>query len=112
MKKRKNIVNKNPVKQSKNDKGISSDILLLFFGLTAIFFLLSLLSYSEQDSGYSTIEFSKYNDVRAENLFGKAGAFWGFILAGLLYLYHFFPYIYQCFYTDIKKGLHLCFPLF
>lgn len=75
MKKRKNTVNKNTVKQSKNDKGISSDILLLFFGLTAIFFLLSLLSYSEQDSGYSTIEFSKYNDVRAENLFGKAGAF-------------------------------------
>ncbi|MDE7316004.1 MAG: DNA translocase FtsK 4TM domain-containing protein, partial [Mucispirillum sp.] len=66
---------KNTVKQSKNDKGISSDILLLFFGLTAVFFLLSLLSYSEQDSGYSTIEFSKYNDVRAENLFGKAGAF-------------------------------------
>lgn len=66
---------KNTVKQSKTDKGISSDILLLFFGLIAVFFLLSLLSYSEQDSGYSTIEFSKYNDVRAENLFGKAGAF-------------------------------------
>lgn len=66
---------KNTVKQSKTDKGISSDILLLFFGLIAVFFLLSLLSYSEHDSGYSTIEFSKYNDVRAENLFGKAGAF-------------------------------------
>lgn len=66
---------KNTVKQSKTDKGISSDILLLFFGLIAVFFLLSLLSYSEQDSGYSTIEFSKYNDTRAENLFGKAGAF-------------------------------------
>lgn len=75
MKKRRNTVNKNTVKQSKNDKGISSDILLLFFGLVAIFFLLSLLSYSEQDPGYSTIEFSKYNDVRAENLFGKAGAY-------------------------------------
>ena len=75
MKKRKNTVNKNTVKQSKDDKGISSDILLLFFGLVAIFFLLSLLSYSEQDPGYSTIEFSKYNDVRAENLFGKAGAY-------------------------------------
>lgn len=75
MKKRKNTVNKNTVKQSKNDKGISSDILLLFFGLIAIFFLLSLLSYSEQDPGYSTIEFSKYNDIRAENLFGKAGAY-------------------------------------
>ncbi len=75
MKKRKNTVNKNIVKQSKNDKGISSDILLLFFGLIAVFFLLSLLSYSEQDQGYSTIEFSKYNDIRAENLFGKAGAY-------------------------------------
>lgn len=75
MKKRKNTVNKNTVKQNKNDKGISSDILLLFFGLIAVFFLLSLLSYSEQDPGYSTIEFSKYNDVRAENLFGKAGAY-------------------------------------
>ena len=63
MKKRKNTVNKNTVKQSKNDKGISS------------VFLLSLLSYSEQDPGYSTIEFSKYNDIRAENLFGKAGAY-------------------------------------
>ena len=75
MKKRKNTVNKNTVKHSNNDKGISSDILLLFFGLIAIFFLLSMLSYSEQDPGYSTIEFSKYNDIRAENLFGKAGAF-------------------------------------
>ncbi len=46
-----------------------------FFGLIAVFFMLSLLSYSEQDPGYSTIEFSKYNDVRAENLFGKAGAY-------------------------------------
>lgn len=75
MKKRKNTVNKNTVKHSSSDKGISSDILLLFFGLIAIFFLLSLLSYSEQDPGYSTIEFSKYNDIRAENLFGKAGAY-------------------------------------
>lgn len=75
MKKRKNTVNKNTVKHSSGDKGISSDILLLFFGLIAIFFLLSLLSYSEQDPGYSTIEFSKYNDIRAENLFGKAGAY-------------------------------------
>lgn len=75
MKKRKNTVNKNTVKHSSDDKGISSDILLLFFGLIAIFFLLSLLSYSEQDPGYSTIEFSKYNDIRAENLFGKAGAY-------------------------------------
>lgn len=75
MKKRKNTVNKNTVKHNKNDKGISSDILLLFFGLVAVFFLLSLLSYSEQDPGYSTIEFSKYNDIRAENLFGKAGAY-------------------------------------
>ena len=69
MNKRKNTVKKNTVKQDKNDKGISSDILLLFFGLIAVFFMLSLLSYSEQDPGYSTIEFSKYNDVRAENLF-------------------------------------------
>ena len=75
MNKRKNTVKKNTVKQDKNDKGISSDILLLFFGLIAVFFMLSLLSYSEQDPGYSTIEFSKYNDVRAENLFGKAGAY-------------------------------------
>ena len=75
MKKRKNTVNKNTVKHSSSDKGISSDILLLFFGLIAIFFLLSLLSYSEQDPGYSTIEFSKYNEIRAENLFGKAGAY-------------------------------------
>lgn len=75
MNKRKNTVKKNTVKQDKNDKGISSDILLLFFGLIAVFFILSLLSYSEQDPGYSTIEFSKYNDVRAENLFGKAGAY-------------------------------------
>ncbi len=75
MNKRKNTIKKNTVKQDKNDKGISSDILLLFFGLIAVFFMLSLLSYSEQDPGYSTIEFSKYNDVRAENLFGKAGAY-------------------------------------
>lgn len=75
MNKRKNTVKKNTVKQDKNDKGISSDILLLFFGLIAVFFMLSLLSYSEQDPGYSTIEFSKYNDVRAENLFGKVGAY-------------------------------------
>lgn len=75
MNKRKNTVKKNTVKQDKNDKGISSDILLLFFGLIAVFFMLSMLSYSEQDPGYSTIEFSKYNDVRAENLFGKAGAY-------------------------------------
>lgn len=75
MKKRKNTVNRNAVKKNNEDKGISSDILLLFFGLVAIFFLLSLISYSEQDPGYSTIEFSKYNDVRAENLFGKAGAY-------------------------------------
>lgn len=75
MKKRKNTVSKNTVKHSNHDKGISSDILLLFFGLIAVFFLLSLLSYSEQDPGYSTIEFSKYNDIRAENLFGKAGAY-------------------------------------
>lgn len=75
MNKRKNTVKKNTVKQDKNDKGISSDILLLFFGLIAVFFMLSLLSYSEQDPGYSTVEFSKYNDVRAENLFGKAGAY-------------------------------------
>ena len=75
MNKRKNTVKKNTVKQDKNDKGISSDILLLFFGLIAVLFMLSLLSYSEQDPGYSTIEFSKYNDVRAENLFGKAGAY-------------------------------------
>ncbi len=75
MNKRKNTVKKNTVKQDKNNKGISSDILLLFFGLIAVFFMLSLLSYSEQDPGYSTIEFSKYNDVRAENLFGKAGAY-------------------------------------
>ena len=75
MNKRKNTVKKNTVKQDKNDKGISSDILLLFFGLIAVFFMLSLLSYSEQDPGDSTIEFSKYNDVRAENLFGKAGAY-------------------------------------
>lgn len=100
---------KNTVKQSKNDKGISSDILLLFFGLTAIFFLLSLLSYSEQDSGYSTIEFSKYNDVRAENLFGKAGAF----VADFLGLYFgwtalFIPFLFI--YISVllyryKKGL-------
>ena len=75
MKKRKNTVSKNTVKHSNHDKGISSDILLLFFGLIAVFFLLSLISYSEQDPGYSTIEFSKYNDIRAENLFGKAGAY-------------------------------------
>lgn len=75
MKKRKNSVNRNTVKQSKQDKGISSDILLLFFGLIAVFFLLSLLSYSEQDPGYSTIEFSKYNDTGVDNLFGKAGAY-------------------------------------
>ena len=74
MKKRKNAVNKNTV-NNKNDKGISSDILLLFFGLIAIFFLLSLLSYSEHDPAYSTIEFSKYNDIKTENLFGKAGAY-------------------------------------
>ena len=116
MNKRKNTVKKNTVKQDKNDKGISSDILLLFFGLIAVFFMLSLLSYSEQDPGYSTIEFSKYNDVRAENLFGKAGAyaadFLGLYFGWTALFIPFLPYIYQCFYTGIKKGLPLCFPLF
>ncbi len=77
MKKRKTSVkreNKNKIVES-NNKGISTDILLLFFGLIAIFFLLSLLSYSETDPGYSTIEFSRYDDVKTSNLFGKVGAY-------------------------------------
>lgn len=76
MKKRKNSINKSNIKYEKQNKSISSDILLLFFGLVAIFFLLSLVSYSEHDPAYSTIEFSKYNDdTNTENLFGKVGAY-------------------------------------
>ncbi len=74
MKKRKTAVKRENTEKNRN-KGISSDILLLFFGLVAVFFFLSLVSYSENDPGYSTIEFSKYNDVHTNNLFGKAGAY-------------------------------------
>lgn len=70
---RKKSVSKN-LKQGEK-KGISADILLLLFGLTAIFFLLSLVSYSIDDPAYSTIIFSKYNDADINNLFGKTGAF-------------------------------------
>lgn len=77
MRKRKNTIKKEKVRKtgSSGNKSISSDILLLFFGLVAVFFFLSLISYSEADPGYSTIEFSKYNDVKPANLFGKTGAY-------------------------------------
>ena len=77
MRKRKNTIKKEKVRKtgSSGNKSISSDILLLFFGLVAVFFFLSLTSYSEADPGYSTIEFSKYNDVKPANLFGKTGAY-------------------------------------
>ena len=77
MRKRKNTIKKEKVRKTggSGSKSISSDILLLFFGLVAIFFFLSLTSYSEADPGYSTIEFSKYNDIKPANLFGKTGAY-------------------------------------
>lgn len=72
---------KNTVRQTHNNtdreksKGIYADILLLLFGLIAVFFLLSLFSYSVNDPGYSTIVFSKFNDSGISNMFGKTGAY-------------------------------------
>ena len=77
MRKRKNTVKKETRSvRGQGSKSISSDILLLFFGLVAVFFLLSLASYSKTDPGYEVIEFSKFNDVKQpDNLFGKTGAY-------------------------------------
>lgn len=79
MRKRKNTIKKEKETRSvrgRGSKSISSDILLLFFGLVAVFFFLSLASYSKTDPGYEVIEFSKFNDVKQpDNLFGKTGAY-------------------------------------
>lgn len=75
MRKRKNTVRQTYNSDKEKNKGIYADILLLLFGLIAVFFLLSLFSYSENDPGYSTIVFSKFNDSGISNMFGKTGAY-------------------------------------
>lgn len=78
MRKNKNTIKKEKVEKSvrsRGSKSISSDILLLFFGLVAVFFFLSLASYSSTDPGYANIEFSRFNDEKLDNLFGKTGAY-------------------------------------
>lgn len=75
MRKRKNTVRQTYNSNKEKNKGIYADILLLLFGLIAVFFLLSLFSYSENDPGYSTIVFSKFNDSGISNMFGKTGAY-------------------------------------
>lgn len=75
MRKRKNTVRQTFNSDKEKSKGIYADILLLLFGLIAVFFLLSLFSYSENDPGYSTIVFSKFNESGISNMFGKTGAY-------------------------------------
>ena len=78
MRQNKNTIKKEKVEKSvraRTNKSLSSDILLLFFGLVAVFFFLSLVSYSSTDPGYANIEFSRFNDEKLDNLFGKTGAY-------------------------------------
>ncbi len=65
---------RNVAKKQHEEKGISIDILLLMFALLGVFFLLSLVSHSQNDPSFSNIVFTKYKDV-TQNLFGKVGAY-------------------------------------